>query len=136
MGALASGSFIAPDEGLKLDQYGNISAGMMTKILSAVQANPDYYQNVTQKSRRRAIAAGRKLDYCVGRSPSGAQASRSLGARRRNLHPILIFIDRPPTCRERLKFYAIAQATYERVCQQLFNEALSDPITTARALVR
>ncbi len=50
MGALASGSFIMPGAGLKLDQYGNISAGTMTKILSAVQANPDYYQNVTQKS--------------------------------------------------------------------------------------
>ena len=40
MGALASGSFIAPGAGLKLDQYGNISAGTMTKILSAVQVIP------------------------------------------------------------------------------------------------
>jgi hypothetical protein len=66
MGALASGSFISPGARLKLDQYGNILAGTMTKILSAVQANPDYYQNVTQKSRKRAIAAGRNLDYFVG----------------------------------------------------------------------
>ena len=28
----------------------------------------------------------------------------------RHPNPILIFIDRPPTYRERLKFYAIAQA--------------------------
>jgi len=65
---LDAGSFIVPGAAVPLDQYGNISAGTMTKILSAVQANPDYCQNVTQKSRRRAIAAGRNLDYFVGRS--------------------------------------------------------------------
>jgi hypothetical protein len=94
MGALASGSFIAPDAGLKLDQYGNISAGTMTKILSALQANPDYYQNVTAKSRRRAIAAGRNLEYFVGRSPSGAKRLGVWERDGRTLHPILIFIDR------------------------------------------
>ena len=132
LGALASGSFIAPGAGLKLDQYGNISAGTMTKILSAVQANPDYYQSVTQKSRKRAIAAGRNLEYFVGRSPSGARHLGVWERDGRHLHPILIFIDRPPTYRERLKFYAIAQETYERVYQRLFNEALADAIATAR----
>jgi hypothetical protein len=132
LGALASGSFIAPGAGLKLDQYGNISAGTMTKILSAVQANPDYHQNVTQRSRKRAIAAGRNLEYFVGRSPSGARRLGVWERDGRNLHPILIFVDRTPTYRERLKFYAIAQATYERVYQRLFDEALSDAIATAR----
>jgi hypothetical protein len=59
---LPSGSFTVPGAGVPLDQYGNISAGTMTQILSAVHANSDYYQNTTQKSRRRAIAAGRNLD--------------------------------------------------------------------------
>jgi hypothetical protein len=132
MGALASGSFIVPGAGLKLDQYGNISAGTMTKILSAVQANPDYYQNVTQKSRKRAIAAGRNLEYFVGRSPSGANRLGVWERDGRHLHPILIFIDRAPSYRERLKFYAIAQATYERVYQRFFNDAFADAIATAR----
>jgi hypothetical protein len=121
MGALASISFIVPGAGLKLDQYGNISAGAMTKILSALQANPDYYQNVTRKSRKRAIAAGRKLDYFVGRSLSGERRLGVWERDGRHLHPILIFIDRAPTYRERLKFYAIAQAAYDRVYQRLFN---------------
>jgi hypothetical protein len=104
----------------------------MTKILSAVQANPDYYQNVTQKSQRRAIAAGRNLDYFVGRSPSGAQRLGVWERDGRNLHPILIFIDRTPAYRDRLKFYAIPQETYSRVYQRLFNQALADEIATAR----
>ena len=33
---------------------------------------------------------------------------------------------------ERLRFYGIAQATYERLYQRLFNQALADAITTAR----
>ena len=129
---LASGSFILPGEGVKLDQYGNISAGMMTKILSAVRSHPDSYANTTSKSRLRAIAAGRNLDYFVGRSPSGAQRRGVWERDGRQLHPILIFIDTPPTYRERLRFYAIAQQTYARVYQQLFNQALADAIATAR----
>ena len=101
----------------------------MTKILSAVQANPDYYQNVTQKSRKRATAAGRNF---VGRSPSGARRLGVWEVDGCHLHPILIFIDHAPSYRERLKFYAIAQATYERVYQRLFNQALADAIATAR----
>jgi len=104
----------------------------MTKILSAIQANPDYYQNVTQKSRKRAIAAGRNLEYFVGRSPTGAKHLGVWKRDGRHLHPILIFIDRAPAYRERLKFYAIAQETYARVYQRLFNEALADAIATAR----
>ena len=131
MGALTSGSYAVPGAGVKLDQYGNISAGTMTKILSALQANPDYYQNVTNKSRKRAIAAGQKLEYFVGKSPT----SDAVGVWERdgrNLHPILIFIDRAPTYRERLNFYTIAKATFDRVYQRLFNDALADAIATAR----
>ena len=129
---LASGSFIVPGAGVPLDQYGNITAGTMTKILSAVRAQPDSYANTTSKSRRRAIAAGRNLDYFVGRSPSGARRLGVWERDGRNLHPILIFIDQAPTYRERLKFYAIAQETYSRVYKQLFNQALADAIATAR----
>jgi hypothetical protein len=130
--ALSDGSFIVPGAGVPLDSYGNISAGTMTKILSAVHANPDYYANVTQKSRKRAIAAGRNLEYFVGRSPSGARRLGVWERDGRQLHPILIFIDRAPSYRERLRFYEIAQQTYARVYQRLFDDALADAIATAR----
>ena len=59
---------------MKLDQYGNISAGMMTKILSAVRSHPDSYANTTSRSRQRAIAAGRNptplLSFSTARLPS------------------------------------------------------------------
>ena len=129
---LDAGSFLVPGEAVKLDQYGNISAGTMTKILSAVRSHPDSYANTTSKSRQRAIAAGRNLEYFVGRSPSGAQRLGVWERDGRHLHPILIFIDRAPSYRERLHFYAIAQQTYARVYQQLFNQALADAIATAR----
>jgi len=130
--ALAEGSFVVPGAGVKLDSYGNISAGTMTKILSAIHANPDYYANTTSKSRKRAIAAGRNLDYFVGRSPSGARRLGVWERDGRNLHPILVFIDRAPTYRERLAFYEITQETYNRVFNRLFNDALADAIATAR----
>jgi hypothetical protein len=85
-----------------------------------------------QTSRKRAIAAGRNLDYFVGRSPSGAKRLGVWEQDGRNIHPILIFIDSPPTYRGRLKFYAISHATYKRVYQRFFKEALADAIATAR----
>lgn len=93
---------------------------------------PDTYQNTTKKSRLRAIAAGRNLDYFVGRSPTGAQRLGVCERDGRTLHPILIFVDAAPTYRERLKFYEIAQATSSRVYQRLFKETLADAIATAR----
>jgi len=79
MGALASGSFIAPGAGLKLDRYGNISAGTMTKVLSAVQANPDYYQNVTQKSRKRFC-------FCLRARAIRLRSGQALKARSTRTH--------------------------------------------------
>ena len=129
---LDAGSFIVPGAAVPLDQYGNITAGTMTKILSAVRSHPDSYANTTSKSRQRAIAAGRNLDYFVGNSPTGAMRRGVWERDGRHLHPILIFIDTAPSYRERLHFYAIAQQTYARVYQQLFNQALADAIATAR----
>jgi hypothetical protein len=129
---LDAGSFLVPGEAVKLDQYGNITAGMMTKILSTVRSHPDSYANTTSKSRQRTLAAGRNLDYYVGNSPTGAQRRGVWERDGRHLHPILIFIDGAPSYRERLCFYAIAQQTYARVYQQLFNQALTDAIATAR----
>jgi len=129
---LPDGAFVVPGARVPLDQYGNITAGTMTKILSAVGSMPDSYANTTSRSRQRAIAAGRDLEYFVGRSPTGAQRLGVWLRRGRHLLPILIFIDRAPTYRERLRFYAIAQETYAREYQPLFNNALADAIATAR----
>ena len=129
---LPDGSFIVPGARVPLDQYGNITAGTMTKILSAVRSMPDSYANMTSKSRQRAIAAGRESEIFVGRSPTGAQRLGVWERHGRHLWPFLIFIDRAPTYRERLRFYAIAQETYARDYDKLFQDALADAIATAR----
>lgn len=53
VGILKQGQRAVPGRGAKLDQYGNIRGGELTKILSQLRASPDQYANQTDTSRAR-----------------------------------------------------------------------------------
>jgi hypothetical protein len=132
MGLMRPGSYMVPARGMPLDQYGNVRGSQMTKILSALGANPERYSNVTVRSRTKAIAAGRNIDLFVG-SPGGGRLPTGVWQRlKTRVKPLLIFVDRVPLYRQRLKFYEIAAATYARVFDQTFNESLAEALRTAR----
>lgn len=131
MGIMNSDQWMIPGERV-LDSYGNISAGMMTKILSGLGANPDSFQNVTTKSRRRAIEKGKNLDLFVGR-PGGGRLPFGVYERRSNgVRLLLLIIDKKPKYRTRLPFYDIAQKVYSRRFQKWFDAAMAEAIATAR----
>ncbi len=129
-GLLPSGSYLVPGQGLKLNQYGNITSGMMIKILSGVSATTDRYQYQTKRSiKRQGANAG---SYFVvsepgGRLPLGVYQRLSEG----HVAPLLIAIS-APHYRERLSFFKLARETYQRVFNATFNKALADAIATAR----
>ena len=130
MGLMRPGTFMVPGKGMPLDQFGNIRGSQMTKILSALGANP--YAIPSAKSRARATRQGRNIDVFVGR-PGGGRLPLGIWQRlKTRVKPLLIFVDRPPLYRVRLKFYDIARATYDRVFEKTFNESLAEALRTAR----
>jgi hypothetical protein len=103
-GILWAGEFAVPGPGAKLDAYGNLSGGQITRILSALGASRDASQNT--RRRPRLASRRRNLDYFVlrgARAPAGVY----LRVGRRGI-PVLFFV-RAPTYRPRYPFYEVGR---------------------------
>ncbi len=131
LGIMTSSQWMIPGERV-LNQYGNISAGMMTKILSGLGANPDVFQNVTTKSRKKAIEKGKNLDLFVGRPGGGRLPFGVYERTKSSVRLLLLIVDKKPTYRSRLDFYGVAQKVYSRRFQKHYNDALASALATAR----
>ncbi|HEY4774076.1 MAG TPA: hypothetical protein VIH40_04585 [Xanthobacteraceae bacterium] len=112
-GILRAGEYVVPGRGVALDAHGNMRGGDITRILSALQANPDPLSKTTQRSKRRR--RGRNLDYFVLRGAPGARDGVYLRKSARQIVPVMIFV-RAPAYAKRFPFYETAR----RVMQQRF----------------
>jgi hypothetical protein len=112
-GILASSEFCIPGKGVKLDAYGNMRGGELTRILSAVGAQADPQQNTTKRSRKRAKSQGRNLNYFVVRGTPGLPDGIYLRKAARNIVPILIFIGSPHYTK-RYAFHEVARPVFDR----------------------
>ena len=134
-GYLPQGKAIAPGSGAALDNYGNLSRGQYSKILSQLKANFDPYQNQTTASRkRRRKKAG--PEYFVGTPGTNGRLGNGVWARYQfasgsAVKPVLMFIDMP-NYKRRWDFYGVAQRTYERVIGQHLMESVRIAMATAR----
>jgi hypothetical protein len=108
LSALSGGQFIVPGPGARLDQYGNISRGQITQILSRLGQMRDPTQNMSDKTTERLrkkglIASGAKSEYFVVRSKTGNR--RPLGVYQLvgpgKVLPVLIFLPKAPTYQKR-----------------------------------
>lgn len=125
-----SGSYWVPGKGARLNQYGNISGGNITQILSALGANPDPYSNTTVRSRKR----NKKIPTFVLIKPGFQLAPgvwQRYGVKNRKLKPILMFTNRPQY-KERYRFFDIAINTIQKHFDQKFREALDYALNTAK----
>jgi len=118
-GILPAGMFIAPAEGARLDQYGNMSRGQMIQILSglgALEYRAGFKGNATQSAR--SLAKGHAQAYFVvkrGNRPIG------IGERRdKSMVMVLAFV-RQPQYRERYPFYDIVRRISEDDARQEAN---------------
>mgnify|MGYP006315252931 CR=1 FL=1 len=86
---MRSDEFAVPARGVKLDAFGNLSAGTIVQILSQLQAGPDAHQWETGRSRKRA--GKRRTRYFVPQPPSTLKRGvwRQVGKR---VEPVLIFV--------------------------------------------
>lgn len=140
-GILREGWRAVPGQGAKLDAYGNLPRGEIQKILTAVRASFDPYQNRTasRRSKRNAknapyFVAGLDRVSIVGGEQRVTRASIAPGIYARDgrgIKPILIFVRKQPQYRARLPFDQIveqrADADFETEFVRVADSILSKP---------
>ena len=137
-GVLADGYNIVPGQGLKLDSYGNISRGVIQRILSQLKANHDSYANETTASRKRkrktAQPQARYFAIPVGSNTSRlapgiyARFGFSSGSA---IKPILMFV-KTPRYKARLHFHDIGMKAINANVDRNLRKAYEIAIATAR----
>jgi len=123
-GLLPAGMYAVPGSGAQLDRHGNMSRGQITKILSALGASRDPYQNRTSASVRRK--GGRVPQYFVGRPGRGLPLGVWQSIRFASgsaVKPILIYT-KAPTYSPRFKFFDVAGRKVAEVFNTEFRKAL------------
>ncbi len=156
-GVMPAGQFAVAGRGAKLDAYGNVSAGEITKILSQLGAQRDAYQNESASSRRRRTSEGRRYEY-LGRDRKGATkvAGRvvrrggryfALQKRRGRLAPgvyerigtgfgsavrsVFIYTSRA-SYRPRYDIFGLAQRAWDKLMPFYFNRELDKALASSK----
>lgn len=102
-GHLASGWFAVPGQGARLNAHGNMSAGQITQILSALQAHPDVYARSTKNSKKRNPRQAEYFASKGGHLPYGVWQRTRTGVK-----PVLIFV-KQVSYKKRLDFFGVAR---------------------------
>lgn len=118
-GILPRGWYTVPGKDVRLNRFGNVTAGTYTKILSALQASPDPFQNAPASRR-----------YFVKRRGNRAVGIYQRTSKRRT-KSILHFV-RNVRYRQRLDFQGVATKVIQRRLNQHMIESLQRVIQTAR----
>jgi hypothetical protein len=130
-GWLPGGMFYVPGAGAKLDQYGNMSAGLLTQVMSALKAQRQDTYFAKRAARRSVKATNSDSTIFVGkpaggRFPLGVYQRTSAGG----LKPLMIFVQQAHY-QARLPFYSVIQNVYEVSFQDEFANAMQSAIATA-----
>lgn len=137
-GVMPPGTYAMPGAGVTLNTYGNVSAGQVTRILSALRANPDPLSNTKRQKK------GGKRGWGGARS-GGIFAVRDRGQDRRTAHlqpgvyeryrdgifatvePLLVFT-RAPRYAVRYDVFALAQRYLDANLARTYSDELSRAI--------
>lgn len=125
---IGAGAFeaIIPARTAAMDGYGNWSVGERQRVLSALQAQRDYAQNTTDRSRRRNP---RRAEYYVGTRGGVTGVFKRQGE---DDTLILVFLRRKPVYQARFDFDGVAARTFAQVYDPLFTAAMERALATAR----
>lgn len=127
---LPAGKYIAPGKGAKLDRFGNITKGTITKALSGVGGFSESGFSANATGSKRSRRKGNAKRYFVirrGKTPIGIAERTS----RAKMHVLLAFVSRP-TYRRRLDFYGIGDKVVKRHLADEFRKAMTKAIGSAR----
>lgn len=117
-GILRSDEFAVPSRLAPLDGNGNMKAGIITRILSDVGANPDPMSNTAAAQRRKRQSKG-KGTYFVLRDRGGVPNGIYFRLGLRDIRPILLFTA-PPQYQPRFPYYDVARAIVPKAAAEHF----------------
>lgn len=133
---LPEGWYAVPSKYVKLDGYGNVPGGIITKILSQLQSSrdPTANENILAKRRRnRTMAKGRYFAVLPGRSHLAPGIWERMGtAWGSALRPVFLYTQRQPGYGSRLRFFEIGNRVAREEFPIQFQLALRRALSTAR----
>ena len=116
---LPEGMFAVPARGAKLDRYGNLSRGQITKMLANLQALPDMAQRTTDS---------RKIVYFVAKIKGIRGIWRKRG---KKIQPFMVFV-KAPRYKKRFDFEGVSNKVIGKRFSKNFNKALANALATAK----
>lgn len=125
-GILVPSEYLVPSTSQQLDQYGNVSRGVIQKILANLQASTDVY---SQTPRGGARGGAKKAEYFYSRSKRLRAIWRRIG---RHAVPVFIVVRSAPKYKKIFDHVAIVQAEVKRRFSNEFKIAYAQAIATAR----
>ncbi|WP_321914807.1 hypothetical protein [Paraburkholderia sp. J11-2] len=147
-GLLPAGMVAVPGGAAELDQYGNVSRGLIVEVLSYLAAfgEQGYKANMSGRKRerlQRGTKTSRGYNYFVllqreGKLPPGIYKRLAYGADPRVAHlaygaakPVFVFV-KAPKYKPRLPFFEVAQRVGEARYEEEFVKAFEAAVSTAR----
>jgi hypothetical protein len=122
-GVLGSNERIVPSRALRLNKHGNITKGLMNKILSNIGEQSDSSANTPLDKRT--------TKYIVG-EVGGTRGIWSVSGKKQDRwKPVLIFV-REPNYRKRFPFYKTAERVMHKRVGPNFKKAMDFAIRTSR----
>ena len=120
-----------PGSGARLNQYGNISGGQMTQLLSVLKLFPEvgYLANITPGSRKRNKKP--RNYFLVGWENKGLRAGVWERMTSGRVKPILIFI-KNPSYYARFKFYDVVRRSINKNVNRRFAEAFEAALSSKK----
>lgn len=137
-GIMPPGWVAVPGNGAQYDSYGNMRSQQIVQVLSVLRAQLDYNQNTTERSAKRAKAAGKSRDYFV----SGPRVAAKLGnggrlpfgiyqRLRGKVVSIMKFVP-SASYQRRFDFFGIVRATVQRELSKELRKSWEQALRTAR----
>ena len=127
-GQMPRNMYAIPSRTIKKNQYGNVSNGVIQKILSGLSSQRDVYQNA-RKGSSRSKTLGKYFAGIVGSTHGIWDVAR--------LHKgqpalLFLFVTGAPNYRKRFDFQRVAQKTIKTVFTREFDKSLKKALATAR----
>lgn len=132
-GVLKHGQYVLPGRRAELDQFGNMSSGLIGKILSGagLYTEEGYKANATDSKQSKAKRNNRYFVMHDKRRGPFAVAERTSDARR-GLRIVLAFVNKTPTYRSALNFFEIAEQVAQAELPEQFRRAMAEALRTRR----
>lgn len=130
-GLMLASEYAVPARGVQLDRYGNISPGVMTKIISQLKAFRENGFEANATGSRRSRAKRKPAGFFV--ADGQGELRRGIWLRRAGrISPVLIFVRKAPSYQPIYRHEQVAGAVIDRAYGEEFGKALDFALRTAR----